>query len=180
MMRWCLVVLLLVMGCEHAAKPPVVPPPFEDLSTWSVPELVQPPTPPTPAPADDKPLPGEKVYAFAPGTTFAATVPMGWPLDILLERGEQVRNLVGGDRDPAEGTQTPRWEVKEGADGAGDTQRPHVFVTATEPGLTLGLIITSNKRTYYLTCKSVQTSPIRAVRWHKKRSGCPAACGGGE
>jgi len=165
MMRWCLVVLLLVMGCEHAAKPPVASPPPEDLSTWSVPALVQPAAPPTPAPADDKPLPGEKVYAFAPGTTFAATVPMGWPLDILLERGEQVRNLVGGDRAPAEGTQTPRWEVKEGTDGAGETQRSHVFVTATAPGLTLGLIITSSKRTYYLTCKSVQTSPIRAVRW---------------
>src|SRR5438445_13717905 len=122
---WSLVVLLLVMGCEHAAKPPVVPPPPEDLSTWSVPELVQPAAPPTPAPADDKPLPGEKVYAFAPGTTFAATVPMGWPLDILLERGEQVRNLVGGDRAPAEGTHAPQMEGKDGTVGARGRARVH-------------------------------------------------------
>ena len=165
---WSLVVLLLVMGCEHAAQPPVVPPPPEDLSTWSVPELVQPPAPPTPpipSATDEKATAGEKVYAFTPGSTYLATVAMQWPLDIVLERGEQVRNIVGGDRAPAEGGQTPRWEVKEGADGAGDTQRPHVFVTATAPGLTLGLIITSSKRTYYLTCQSVQTSPIRAVRW---------------
>src|SRR5205823_4513407 len=57
------------------------------------------------------------------------------------------------------------WEVKEGAEGTETTLRSHVFVTATEPGLTLGLIITSTKRTYYLTCQSVQASPIRALRW---------------
>src|SRR5712691_4895924 len=111
---WSLVVLLLVMGCEHAAQPPVVPPPPEDLSTWSVPELVQPLAPPTPAPAEEQATAGEKVYAFTPGSTYMAAVSMNWPLDIVLERGEQVRNLVGGDRAPAKGTQTPRWEVKEG------------------------------------------------------------------
>ena len=30
----------------------------------------------------------------------------------------------------------------------------------------MGLIITTTKRTYYLTCKSVKTSPTRVVRWH--------------
>src|SRR5215470_16623834 len=90
---------------------------------------------------------------------------MGWPLDIVLERGEQVRNIVGGDRAPAEGGQTPRWEVKEGAEGNGDALRSHVFVTATEPGLTLGVVVTTTKRAYYLTCKSVHSSPIRALRW---------------
>jgi type IV secretion system protein VirB9 len=167
-MRWSLVVpLLLVLGCAHAEKPPAGAPPADDLSTWSVPELMQPPMAPSMPPrTEEKPFPGEKVYPYAPGTTFAVTVPMGWPLDMLLERGEQVRNIVGGDRAPTEGSQTPRWEVKEGADGAGDRQRAHVFVTATAPGLTLGLIVTTSKRTYYLTCTSVQTSPIRAVRWH--------------
>jgi type IV secretory pathway VirB9-like protein len=29
----------------------------------------------------------------------------------------------------------------------------------------MGLIITTTKRTYYMTCKSVQTSPVRAIRW---------------
>src|SRR5437879_416206 len=168
MVWWCLLVLLGMMGCAHTAEPPVVPPPPEDLSTWSVPELVQPPALPAPAqaPPDRKATAAEKVYDFTPGTTFVATVPLGWPLDIVLEHGEQVRNIVGGDRAPAEGAQAPRWEVKEGAEGTDAALRSHVFVTATAPGLTLGLIITSTKRTYYLTCKSVNTSPIRAIRWH--------------
>jgi type IV secretion system protein VirB9 len=113
----------------------------------------------------DKPNPAERVYDFSPGTTFAITVAVSAPLDLLLERGEEVRNIVGGDRAPTEASQTPRWEVKEGVEGHGDTIRPHVFLTASEPGLTMGVIVTTTRRTYYLTCKSVQTSPTRAVRW---------------
>jgi type IV secretion system protein VirB9 len=56
--------------------------------------------------------------------------------------------------------------VKEGAEGHEGTLRPHIFVTPSAAGLTTGLIITTTRRTYYLTCKSVQTSPTRVVRWH--------------
>jgi type IV secretion system protein TrbG len=38
-------------------------------------------------------------------------------------------------------------------------------VTASAPGLTTGLIVTTTRRTYYLTCQSVKTSPIRVLRW---------------
>ena len=152
MLRWWgLLVLLLLLGCAKTPELPAVPPPPEDLSTWSVPALVQPPPasePEQPAPAPEKSTPAEQVYPFAPGTTFAVTVPVGWPLDIVLEQGEQVRNLVGGDRAPADAQQTPRWEVKEGADGQGKTLRHHIFLTASTPGLTTGLIITTTKRTY--------------------------------
>ena len=124
-----------------------------------------PPVPQRQTPAEEKPTAAEKVYAFTPGATYAVTVPVGWPLDMVLERGEQVRNIVGGDRAPAQKGQTPRWEVKEGAEGTGDALRSHVFVTVTAPGLTTGLMLTTTKRTYYVTCKSVQTTPTRVVRW---------------
>src|SRR6266851_5256047 len=143
-----LVVWLLVVGCTHEAPPPPVPPPPEDLSTWTVPALVQPskPEPPTlsAASGDAKPTPAEKVYPYAPGTPYQVQVPVGWPLDVVLEHGEQVRNIVGGDRSPGDIPPAPklpamapgevralvpgeapapesagarRWEVKEGADG---------------------------------------------------------------
>src|SRR5262249_2902184 len=54
---------------------------------------------------------------------------------------------------------------QEGADGLGDTLRQHVFVTVGQEKLTTGVIITTTKRTYYLTCTSVKTSPVRVVRW---------------
>jgi type IV secretory pathway VirB9-like protein len=86
-------------------------------------------------------------------------------MDIVLEPGEELRNLVGGDRSPVEAQETPPWQLKEGVSGTGPDATPHVFVTATKPGMTMGLIITTSHRTYYLTCKSVAKSPIRAIRW---------------
>src|SRR5215472_4058201 len=97
--------LWLQLGCTKEEPPPPVPPPPEDLSTWSVPELVQPP-PPEPTPpepqADGKPTAAEKVYAYVPGATFAVQVAVQTPLDVVLDHGEQVRNIVGGDQAPGE------------------------------------------------------------------------------
>jgi P-type conjugative transfer protein TrbG len=76
-----------------------------------------------------------------------------------------VRNIVGGDRTPAAENQTLRWEVKEGADGSSETLRQHLFVSPIAPGMTTGFIVTTTHRTYYLTLKSVKTSPVRVVRW---------------
>jgi type IV secretory pathway VirB9-like protein len=83
----------------------------------------------------------------------------------MLQTGEQVRNIVGGDWAPQVEGQTTRWEVREGADGQGETLRHHVFLTAVAPGMMMGVVISTTKRVYYLTCKSVQTSPVRVVRW---------------
>src|SRR5713101_5379900 len=107
-----LVVWLLVVSCTQTSPPPPVPPPPEDLSTWTVPELVQPlaPEPPTSSGAavDAKPTAAEKVYPYAPGTPYQVQVPVGWPLDVVLEHGEQVRNIVGGDRSPGDLPPTPK------------------------------------------------------------------------
>ena len=166
---WPLVLgVCLVAGCQTGEPPP---PPVvamvEDLSTWSVPELVQPErrsmsarSPKVPAGA------AEKVYDYAPGVAVEVPVALGQPLDIVLEAGELVRQIVDGDRAPAEQGQARRWEVKEGGDGLGEGVRPHVFVTVAEAGLTNGVTITTTRRTYYLTCKSVAKSPVRVVRWH--------------
>jgi type IV secretion system protein VirB9 len=155
----------LVLGCTHEEQPPPVPPPPDDLSTWSIPVLVQPQVPPLlPTPVEDKPTPAEKVYEYAPGTTYVIPVAINMPLDIMLEAGEQLRNLVGGDRTPTEG-QTEVWQVKEGASGSGETARSHVFVTVTTAGRTNGVVLTTTRRSYLLTLKSVGRSPVRVVRW---------------
>ena len=64
---------------------------------------------------DHKPTSAEKLYDFAPGGTYLAPVMVGFPLDILLERGEEIRNYSGGDPELLEqGQQANRWEVKPG------------------------------------------------------------------
>jgi type IV secretion system protein VirB9 len=176
-MRWVYALLLsvsiaallgLLLGCakEPPALPPVPSSP-EDLSTWSVPELVQPPPSESPGatPPQEKPTVGEQILDFVPGTTFSLTVPVNGYLDIVLGHNEQVRNIIGGDRTPVEANQTSRWEIKEGADGLGDTLRHHIFLSATTPGLTAGLILTTTHRTFYLQCKSAAKTTIRTIRW---------------
>src|SRR6516162_11068520 len=79
--------LVLCGGCSHEQPPPPVPPPPEDLSFWSVPELVQAPEPEAqaaPQAKEPQPTPAEKIFDFAPGTTFDVTVSVGAPLDIIL------------------------------------------------------------------------------------------------
>jgi type IV secretion system protein VirB9 len=144
-------------------------PPPEDLSTWTLPELVQPERTREAALARAAKVPAgpaEKVYDYTPGVAVEVPVALGTPLDIVLEPGEQVRQIVDGDRGPKEEGQSRRWEVREGVDGAGDGLRPHVFVTVADAGLTNGLVITTSRRVYYVTCKSVGKSPTRVLRWH--------------
>jgi type IV secretion system protein VirB9 len=171
-----LLALALLSSCQPHEEPvpPTVPPP-EDLSTWTVPELVQPeerkPLAERPRPVKVPAGAAEKVYDYAPGVAVEIPVGIGAPLDIVLEPGEQVRQIVDGDRAPVEQGQSRRWEVREGSEGSGTDLRPHVFVTASAPGLTNGLVITTTRRSYYLMCKSVPKSPIRVVRWHYPQDG---------
>ena len=74
---------------------------------------------PVPAPAKVPAGAAEKVYDYAPGVAVEVPVALGQPLDIVLEAGEQVRQIVDGDRAPAEQGQARRWEVNEGGDGRG-------------------------------------------------------------
>ena len=103
----------LCWGCTQEAPPPEATPPSpEDLSTWSLPALVQSERPrlQTPTAEDHKPTSAEKRYDFAPGGTYLAPVMVGFPLDILLERGEEIRNYSGGDPELLEqGQQANRW-----------------------------------------------------------------------
>ena len=140
----------------------------DDLSTFTVPSfLEEPPVIPAPQKLTPRPAaPNEIVYPYESGKDYFLEVPLNYPLDILLEPGETLQNLVGGDRTPVDGQDSPPWMLKDGHSGDGLTMQAHVFLTVSKPGLTLGLIITTTRRIYYLTAKSVQRSPIRAVRWH--------------
>ena len=141
----------------------------EDLSTWSVPELVQPERRASASPPRVAKVPAgaaEKVYDYAPGVAVEVPVALGQPLDIVLEAGEQVRQIVDGDRAPAEQGQARRWEVKEGGDGVGEGLRPHVFVTVAEAGLDQWRDDHHHAADLLSLLQEVAKSPVRLVRWH--------------
>lgn len=177
-----LAVCLVVSGCQPTPPPePAVAPPPEDLSQWTVPTLVQPPPrkPPVPVVAARASTPAETVYTYAPGQVYKVTVALDAPLDVILEAGEHVQTVLDSDPKPIVQGQLPpeqgqappkpdvkaRWEYREAVDGLGPTARPHLLIRAVEADATAGVTITTTKRVYYLTCKSVKTSLIRAVRW---------------
>jgi type IV secretory pathway VirB9-like protein len=182
------VCLLALNSCQKGPPPePEAEPPAEDLSQWTLPELVE-PEPRRPFPEAPWPRPAsaaEKVYDFAPGGVYKVDVSIEAPLDIILEPGEKVRDLLGRDPKPiivppdqthAQGQQAPsRWEYKEGGDGLGDQNTPHIFLLVREANATLGLTVTTTRRIYYLDCRSVTKSPTRAVRWKYPHNAFAAA-----
>jgi type IV secretory pathway VirB9-like protein len=166
------------LGCATKEAPlPPVPSAPEDLSQWVVPELVQ-PSMAAGAQQSAKERPAtkeEQLVEYLPGVSTKVVVPMDGPLDIQLQAGEEVRNIVGGDAgDPSEAFPPPgeggapkkfRWEQVEGKHGTGESQHHHIFLHAKASNLTMGIVVTTNRRVYYLTCKSVKTTPVRVVRW---------------
>jgi type IV secretory pathway VirB9-like protein len=161
----------LLAGCTLSEPPPPpTAPAAEDLSTWTVPEMVPAPAPPRPKPPPPPekpapPTPAEKVYKYVDGGVYTVPVSVGAYLAIVLPPGEQVRNATDGDLTPQGDGQHRRWQFKEMHRGVGETQSAHLVVTVAEPGLTNGLIITTLKRTYHVTLESVAASKVRVLRW---------------
>jgi type IV secretory pathway VirB9-like protein len=180
---------VLWLGCAHKEEGlPPLPPMPDDLSAWTVPELVQ-PTKPDPQAVLAQVRPAtkeEQLVEFKEGVSTTVLVPTNAPLDILLQPGEEIRDIAGGDAGvpepsaPTEGTapapaRAIRWEKQEGKHGSGETLQHHVYLHAKAPGLTMGVILTTTKRVYYLLCKSVKTSQVRAVRWKYPEETAPRA-----
>ena len=159
---------LCLVGCAATNAPVRAPPLAEDLG-WSAPVAVPRPAPEPPPPAAEPETarsPKEKVYAFAPGESYRVDVPVGVPMDVILQPGEEIRDLADGDRSPMESQdQKPHWEFKQSYSGEGPTGRPHVLITVPKAGLPNGLTVTTTKRTYYLDLKSVRKTAARSVRW---------------
>jgi type IV secretion system protein TrbG len=157
------------VGCATTHPTIDAPPLAEDLG-WSAPVAVNPPAPDVPsAPAEpETPRSSKaKVYAFVEGESYRVDVAVGMPMDVILQPGEEIRDLADGDRSPVDTqNQGPLWEFKQSYSGqTGTTGRPHVLITVPKAGLSNGLTLTTTKRTYYLDLKSVTKTAARSVRW---------------
>jgi type IV secretion system protein VirB9 len=72
--------------------------------------------------------------------------------DLVLEPGESIVNVAVGD--------SVRWLIAPAASGPADTTTPHVLIKPTEAGLQTTLIVTTNRRAYYLTLVSRNSDPM--------------------
>jgi type IV secretory pathway VirB9-like protein len=160
---WPLTCIFLV-SCV-ASTPPVVQSPMPDDIGWSAPVVESPePSLPIMERRERKASPYEKVLAFEEGHADKVDVAVNYPLDVMLQTGEKVDQIVSGDRRPFDpGDETPPWEVKEGVSRV--PMRPHLIVTVTKPGLSMGIVVTTNRREYLLDVRSVASTKVRTVRW---------------
>jgi P-type conjugative transfer protein TrbG len=75
--------------------------------------------------------------------------------DLVLEPGETIVNVAVGD--------SVRWLIAPASSGGVDNATPHVLVKPTEAGLRTNLIVTTNRRTYYLALVSSYNSPMLRI-----------------
>jgi type IV secretion system protein TrbG len=75
--------------------------------------------------------------------------------DLVLEPGETIVNVAVGD--------SVRWLIAPASSGGADSATPHVLVKPTEAGLRTNLIVTTNRRTYYLTLVSSSNNPMLRI-----------------
>jgi P-type conjugative transfer protein TrbG len=72
--------------------------------------------------------------------------------DLVLEPGESIVNVAVGD--------SVRWLIAPASSGPADTTTPHVLIKPTEAGLRTNLVVTTNRRAYYVSLVSTNSDPI--------------------
>jgi P-type conjugative transfer protein TrbG len=97
-------------------------------------------------------------YDFADGALFQVYAAPLRLTTIELQPGEKI---VGR---PAAGD-TVRWVMDVGRSGTGLTEQQHLYVKPTRSGLSTTMVVTTDRRTYYLELHSFEDTYVAAVRW---------------
>jgi type IV secretion system protein VirB9 len=98
-----------------------------------------------------------QVYPYADGMLYRLYASPGRVSDIALQPGETLLSVAAGD--------TSRWIIGDTASGAGDSKQTHILVKPIISELSTNLVITSDRRTYYLTLASTDGIAMSALSW---------------
>ncbi|MEP1930219.1 MAG: TrbG/VirB9 family P-type conjugative transfer protein, partial [Roseibium sp.] len=109
-------------------------------------------------PDDGKYEDGRQVYRFAEGRFYKVFARPERIVDVQLQPGEQITDIVAGD--------TFQWMFKFSASGLDAEQRTHFFIKPTADKISTNLVLTTTKRAYHLELSSDEaTTPHNAVAW---------------
>lgn len=97
-------------------------------------------------------------YDFADGALFQVYAAPLRLTTIELQAGEKI---VGK---PAAGD-TVRWVMGVGRSGSGPNEQQHLYIKPTRAGLSTTMVVTTDRRTYYLELHSFDDTYLAAVRW---------------
>ena len=98
-----------------------------------------------------------QVYPFADGAIFHAYTAPGRVTDIALQPGEALGSVAAGD--------TVRWVIGDTSSGSSDAKRTHVLVKPFMAGLSTNLVITTDRRIYYVALTSSAGNAMAALSW---------------
>jgi type IV secretion system protein VirB9 len=111
----------------------------------------------TQEPAGEGFLNAVQVYPFADGAIFHAYTAPGRVTDIALQPGETLGSVASGD--------TVRWVIGDTSSGSGDARRTHVLVKPFTSGLATNLVISTDRRIYYVALTSTARTALAALSW---------------
>jgi type IV secretion system protein VirB9 len=78
--------------------------------------------------------------------------------DIELEAGEKIQNVAIGDQ--------VRWLASPASSGSGNLTAPHIIVKPTDENISTNMVITTDKRTYYLYLTSKKTGYVTRLSFY--------------
>jgi len=110
-------------------------------------------------PASDDYFDAITKYQFSEGALYQVYTAPKHITDISLQPGETLNGSpCAGD--------TINWKLVHTISGTGKTAIEHIYVKPVKPGLETNLIITTNKRSYYIQLKSFEITYMTGVSWN--------------
>ena len=109
---------------------------------------------------------GVQMFAWSPGRVFEVwTAPLR-VTTLTLGVGETLVSKAAGD--------TVRWQIGETTSGDGGSQRTHVLLKPLQRGLETNLVLTTNRRVYFIDLKSGDASGFNAaIAWDTGSTDAP-------
>jgi len=102
--------------------------------------------------------PGMRVFDWSPGQVFEVRAAPLRVTTLTLGPGEDLVSKAAGD--------TVRWQIGEVASGEGAARRVHVLLKPLQRGLETNLVLTTNRRVYFIELKSVAAEGFNpSVTW---------------
>ncbi|MGL3821297.1 P-type conjugative transfer protein TrbG [Sphingopyxis sp. R3-92] len=111
-------------------------------------------------PSQDGYLNAIQQYPYADGALYQLYAAPGQVTDIALQEGEQ---LVGAG--PVAAGDTARWIIGDTISGTGASQRVHILVKPTRPGIFTNLVINTDRRTYHVELRATPSTYMASLSW---------------
>jgi len=98
-----------------------------------------------------------QVWPYSPAALYQVYASPGQVTDIVLQAGELLTDVSISD--------PVRWVIGDTKSGTGESEQIHLIAKPTRLGLKANLIVTTDRRTYYLELQSEPDTWMAAVSW---------------